>query len=163
MEAKYGEAVKAGVIGGVLLAILFVAVIVIGIMVTDVTWFTLGELLVWVLLGAVMLFTGVLAVAIGRSDASRTSTRRPSVPAWPAGSPVSSGRLVFAIAIAILQFFLQYNFLADLGRFEVLAARTTLSLVCGGIACCLLPFIVLAAIILAALGGWIYWLAIGKK
>jgi hypothetical protein len=162
MEAKYGEAVKAGVIGGVLLAILFVAVIVIGIMVTDVTWFTLGELLVWVLLGAVMLLTGVLAVA--GSGPRIANVDEAALGASLAGGIAGViGAIVFAIAMAIIQFFLQYNFLADLGKFEVLAARTTLSMVCGGIACCLLPFIVLAAIILAAIGGWIYWLAVGKK
>jgi hypothetical protein len=153
MDTKYGEAVKAGVIGGVLLAILFVAVIVIGLMVTDVTWFTLGELLVWVLLGAVMLLTGVLAVAgsaqrLGNVDEAAMSA---SLAGGVAGF---IGAAVFAIALAIIQFFLEYNFLADL---------TTLSLVCGGIACCMLPFIVIAAVILAAIGGWIYWLAAGKK
>jgi hypothetical protein len=162
MDTKYGEAVKAGVIGGVLLAILFVAVIVIGLMVTNVTWFTLGELLVWVLLGAVMLLTGVLAVAgsaqrLGNVDEAAMSA------SLAGGIAGFIGAFVFAIALAVIQFFLEYNFLADLGRFEVLAARTTLSLVCGGIGCCLLPFIVIAAVILAAIGGWIYWLAVGKK
>lgn len=161
MEAKYGEAVKAGVIGGVLLAILFVAVIVIGLMVTNVTWFTLGEFLVWVLLGAVMLFTGVLAVTM--SGQRIANVDEAAIGASLAGGIAGFiGALVFAIALAVIQFFLQYNFLADLGRFEVLAARTTLSLVCGGIACCLLPFIMIAAIALAALGGWIYWLAMRR-
>jgi hypothetical protein len=162
MEAKYGEAVKAGIFGGIIAAILFVAVILIGIYWTDVTWFTLGELLVWVLLGAIMLLTGVLSVAwsaqrLGNVDEAAIGA------SLAGGIAGIIGALVFAIAMAIIQFFLQYNFLADLGRFEVLAARTTLSMVCGGIACCLLPFIVLAAIILAAIGGWIYWLAVGKK
>jgi hypothetical protein len=38
MEAKYGEAVKAGITGGILAALLFLAVILIGIYWTDVTW-----------------------------------------------------------------------------------------------------------------------------
>ena len=161
MEAKYGEAVKAGIFGGIIAAILFVAVILIGIYWTDVTWFTLGELLVWILLGAVMLLTGVLAVAwsaqrLGNVDEAAMGA------SLAGGIAGFIGALVFAIALAIIQFFLQYDFLTDLDRFEVLAARTTLSLVCGGMGCCLLPFVVIVAVILAAIGGWIYWLATRK-
>ena len=162
MEAKYGEAVKAGAIGGVLAAILFIAVIVIGLTVTDVTWFTVGELLAWVLLAAVMLFAGMLAVA--KAGKSIASVDEAALAASLAGGVAGFiGSLVFALAMAIIQFFVQYDFLADLGRFEVLASRSFLSLVCGGLSCCLMPFIVLAAIILAAIGGWICWLATAKK
>jgi hypothetical protein len=162
MEAKYGEAIKAGATGGVLAAILFVAVIVIGLVVTDVTWFTLGELLVWVLLAAVMLFTGMFAVA--KAGKSLASVDEAALSASLAGGIAGFiGALVFAIAMAIIQFFIQYDFLADLGRFEALASRSVLSLVCGGLSCCLLPFIMLAAIILAAIGGWVCWLAVVKK
>jgi hypothetical protein len=158
MEAKYGEAVKVGATGGVLAAILFVAVIVIALAVTNVTWFTLGELLVWVLLAAVMLFTGVFAVA--KAGPKIENVDEAAMAASVAGGIAGFiGGLVFAVAIAILQFFLQYDFLADLGRYEVLAMRSTLSLICGGASCCLLPFIMVAAVVLAALGGWIYWLA----
>jgi hypothetical protein len=161
MDAKYGEAVKAGAVGGVLAALLFVAVIVLGLMVTSVTWFTLGELLAWVLLAAVMLLTGVLAVA--RARAHIANIDEAAIAASLAGGIAGFiGALVFTVAIAVIQFFIQYDFLADLGRFEVLASRSVLSLLCGGLSCCLLPFIVLAAIILAAIGGWIYWLALRK-
>jgi hypothetical protein len=162
METKYGEAIKSGVAGGILAAILFVAVILIGIYVTDVTWFTLGELIVWALLAAVMLFTGVLAIA--RAKAHIANVDEAGLTASLAGGVASFiGAAVFAIAIALTQFFIQYDFLADLGRFEVLATRSVLSMACGGLTCCLLPFIMLAGIILAAIGGWICWLAISKK
>ncbi len=158
MEAKYSEAVKAGAIGGIIAAILFVAVIVIGLVVTNVTWFTLGELLVWVLLAAVMLFTGVFAVATAGSKI--VDVDEAAMAASIAGGIAGFiGGLVFAVAIAVLQFFLQYDFLADLGRYEVLATRSFLSLICGGASCCLLPFIMVAAVVLAAIGGWIFWLA----
>jgi hypothetical protein len=161
MEAKYGEAVKAGITGGILAAILFVAVILIGIFVTNVTWFTLGEFLVWVLLAGVMLLTGVLAV--GRAREHLENVDDAALAATLAGGIAGFiGALVFAIAVAVMQFFLEYDFLADLGRFEVLTVRSTLSLICGGISCCLLPVIMLAAIVLAVIGGWIYWLALKK-
>jgi hypothetical protein len=158
MEGKYGEAIKVGSIGGVIAAILFIAVIVIGLTVTNVTWFTLGELLVWVLLAAVMLFTGILAVA--SSGQKIENVDEAAMAASIAGGIAGLiGGLVFAVAIAVLQFFVQYDFLAGLGRYEVLAMRSTLSLICGGASCCLLPFIMVAAVILAAIDGWIYWLA----
>jgi hypothetical protein len=162
MEAKYGEAVKAGITGGILAAILFVAVILIGIFVTNVTWFTLGEFLVWILLAGVMLLTGVLAVSWGRELIANVDEA--AIAASLAGGIAGFiGSLVFAVAVAVTQFFLEYDFLADLGRFEVLTVRSTLSLVCGGAACCLLPVIMLAAIVLAVIGGWIYWLAVARK
>ena len=101
MEAKYGEAVKVGAIGGVLCAILFVAVIVIGLVVTNVTWFTLGELLVWVLLAAVMLFTGVFAVA--SAGKKIVNVDEAAMAASIAGGIAGFiGGLVFAVAIAVL-------------------------------------------------------------
>jgi hypothetical protein len=161
MEAKYGEAVIAGIFGGILAAILFVAVILIGIYVTDVTWFTLGEFSVWVLLAAVMLFTGVLTVSKGR--AHFTDLDDAAIASAVAGAIAGFiGAAVFAIGVAVTQIFLQYDFLADLGRFEVLATRSLLSLICGGLSCCLLPVIMLGAIILAVIGGWICWLAVKK-
>jgi hypothetical protein len=162
MEPKYGEAVKAGIFGGILAAILFIAVILIGIYWTDVTWFTLGEFAVWILLAGVMLLTGVLAVGWAREHISTVDEAAMGA-ALAGGIAGFIGALVFAVAIAVTQFFIGYDFLANMGRFEVLATRSLLSLVCGGLSCCLLPVIMLGAIILAAIGGWIYWLAVGKK
>lgn len=161
MEAKYGEAVKAGTFGGILAATLFVAVILIGIYWTDVTWFTLGEFTAWVLLAGVMLLTGALAV--GRARQHIASIDDAALVAGLAGGIAGfAGALVFAIAIAVTQFFIGYDFLLSLGRFEVLAARTTLSVIFGGISCCLLPVIMLAAIVLAVVGGWACWLAMKR-
>ena len=161
MEAKYGEAVKAGIFGGILAAILFVAVILIGIYWTDVTWFTLGEFACWVLLAGVMLLTGVLAVGWSRERFANIDEA--ALGASLAGGLAGFiGALVFALAVAVTQFFIGYDFLAGMGRFEVLAVRSSLSLICGSAACFLLPVIMLAGIILAAIGGWIYWLATRK-
>jgi hypothetical protein len=104
-----------------------------------------------------MLLTGVLAVArskqiVNVDDATIASSFAGAIAGF-------IGALVFAIAIAVVQFFVQYEFLADMGRFEVLASRSMLSLICGGISCGLMPIIMLVAIVLAAIGGLIYWLA----
>jgi|AGTN01.3.fsa_nt_gi hypothetical protein len=162
MEAKYGEAVRAGIAGGIVAAILFVMVVLIGIFVTDVAWFTLDEFLAWVLLAAVMLFTGVLAVSWARNTIANVDEAA-LVSALAGGVAGFLGSLAFTISIAVTQFFVSYDFLADAGRFEVLAARSILSLIFGGVGCCLMPVIILAGIVLAAIGGWIYWLATGKK
>lgn len=161
MEAKYGEAVVAGTFGGILAAVLFVAVILIGIYVTDVTWFTLGEFVTWVLLAAVMLFTGVLTVSKGRAHLKELDDAV-LASALAGGIAGFIGALVFTIAIAVTQFFIGYDFLSGMGRFEVLATRSILSLICGGASCCLLPVIMLGSIILAAIGGWICWLAVKR-
>jgi hypothetical protein len=162
MELKYSQAIKAGVIGGVAISIVLVAVMainIIGSWTTDIIG--LCGCCAWIFYLLFMLGTGVLAV---RYTAPMLKDMNDVL--MVSGFAGAVGGLIAGAVSAVIQFiapFLNANYVNpnDISGSLGVAGVTS---VAGGfmsICCCLPVWIVLTAVI-AAIGGLIYH-AVGIK
>ncbi|HEY3274505.1 MAG TPA: hypothetical protein VGJ92_12110 [Methanocella sp.] len=159
---SYTEAVKAGVVGGILAVVLSILMIGAGLAVTDMMWFMLSVLIICLLLILVMICTGIIAVVLARPHVkSVDDAAMVSVVAGAIAGFIGGG--AFVISCELVQLLLQYDFYAHLYRFELPATRDLGSMICGGISCGCLPIVIVGSAILAALSGWIYWLLFAEK
>lgn len=163
MELKYSQAVKAGVIGGVVLALLIIlrsGFDIIGSWTTSL----LGIVgcCVWLVEIVVIMATGALAVrfALGLLKDMNDSLIVGAAAGGVAGL-IGAGITVIMAFITPLISGTTYSG-SDIG--SGLGSGLGLSLVGGiGSACCCAPFYIIVSIILGAVGGLIYYAVLGKK
>jgi len=169
MEAKYNEAIKAGVIGGVILAVLelinqFSGLIDLNSMSSDaavgVGLCVLGLCCcLFILYIIVLLGIGVLAVRMARPVIM--DTRDAIVVSALAGAV---GGLIWGVVGIILRFLMPLISPSYSGEYNELSNRVGGSLVSGicGVVCCL-PTALVLGIVMAVIGGAIYAVLVPKK
>jgi hypothetical protein len=162
MELKYSQAIKAGIIGGVGLSIVLIAVAamnIIGSWTTDVLG--LCGCCAWIFYLLIMLGTGALAVRFAAPMLKETNDVL-----IVAGFAGGVAGLVAGVVNAIVQFimpFLDANYI-DTNDIGTSLGVAGVSSIAGGFAsiCCCLPAWVIVTVIVAAIGGIIYH-AVGPK
>ncbi|MCD1295869.1 hypothetical protein CUJ83_12770 [Methanocella sp. CWC-04] len=159
MEPKYAQAVKAGVIGGILLALSHVLMLVINVVISWIEAVTIIGLLgccIWIFLMVIAAGTGALATRYaapyitGINDALSLS----AVAGLVAGILSAIAQMIIAFIEPIL-LGTTYEYTSTITE----GLGTGLGLGLGsavGSACCCAPFSILFTIIFAAIGGAIY-------
>ena len=157
MEAKYNAAIKAGVIGGVLLAICALINMVVGILGLIFIGAAIG-CLVWLLV--IVISAGTGAMAVNFAKASVTKLVDALIVSAVAGAIAGIIYAVVQIVIAFIQPFLNissYTYSSDLGS---TLGGNAISSGAGGVATCMCsPVTVIIVIILAVIGGAIWAVA----
>ncbi len=154
MEAKYNAAIKAGVIGGVLLAICAIISLIIGLF---PALSCLAGLCLFILVIVIALGTGALAVMYATGTITKLVDA--IVVSAVAGAVAGVIYAVVQVVIAFIQPFLnigEYSYTSDIG--SILAGNAIGSAAGGMFTCICAPVTVVIVIILAIIGGAIYGL-----
>ncbi len=154
MEAKYIQAIKAGIIGGVVIGFCIILTLIIGVIANSSTALSaLGALNCCISILIVILLVGVGALGVRMASAHVTTLKDALIVSAVAGAVAGIISAVVYVIDSILSPLLAYNQVYDIYGYSPIGMSAL-----GGFGsiCCCGPAILVISVILAVIGGAIY-------
>jgi len=157
MEAKYVEAIKAGIIGGVVIGFCIILTLIVSVIATSSTAFTaLGALNCCIFILIVILLVGVGALGVRMASAHVTTLKDALIVSAVAGAVAGVISAIVYVVDSIVSPLLVhtevYNIYGSYGYTP--ASLSALGAI--GSVCCCGPAVLVISVILAVIGGAIY-------
>jgi hypothetical protein len=153
MEAKYIQAIKAGIIGGVVIGFCIILTLIVSVITSSTAFTALGALNCCIFILIVILLVGVGALGVRMASAHVMTLNDALIVSAVAGAVAGIISAVVYVIDSILSPLLTYNQVYDIYGYSP-AGMSALGAF--GSICCCGPAILVISVVLAVIGGAIY-------